>query len=76
MSIYDMLVEKGRKEGRKEGREEGRITALRRQLLFKFGCQRLQARYEKVLRTATPDAVDGYLQRVLTADSIAAVFAE
>ena len=64
----------GRKEGRAEGDKEGRITALRCQVLYKFGGQTLGKRYEAALRRATPEAIDGYLQRVLTAKSVAAVF--
>lgn len=65
---------KGHAEGHAEGQKEGRITALRRQVLFKFGGQTLAKRYEAALRRATPEAIDGYLQRVLTAKSVAAVF--
>ena len=90
MSIADMWHEqgraKGRQEGRVEGREEGRvegreeghlegrIAALRRLVLFKFGGEALDGRYEAMMRNATPEMIDGYLQRVLTADSITAVF--
>ncbi|TMQ08875.1 MAG: hypothetical protein E6J90_39110 [Deltaproteobacteria bacterium] len=74
MSIVDMWHEQGRAKGRQEGRVEGRIAALRRLILVKFGCQMLDDRYEAAIRNATLDALDGYLQRVLTADSVAAVF--
>ena len=47
---------------------------LRNQLLFKFNVQSLDATYEARLLTATPEAIDRYVQRVLTADSLAAVF--
>jgi len=57
-----------------EGRQEGRIATLRSQLLFKF--QTLDAAAEARLQAATPEAIDRYLQRVLFADSLAAVFAE
>jgi hypothetical protein len=59
-----------------EGREAGRIAALRSQLIAKFGSQTLDATYEARLRAATPAVVDHYLQRVLVADSLAAVFEE
>ncbi len=68
------IAEQWHEEGRKEGREEGRIAALRSQLIAKFGSQALDATYEARLRAATPAAVDQYLQRVLVADSPAAVF--
>lgn len=74
MSILDMWHEQGRAEGRKQGRAEERIAILRRLVLFKFGGQSLGNRYEAMLRNATPKEIEGYLRRVLTADSLAAVF--
>jgi hypothetical protein len=55
-----------------EGRKEGRIATLRSLLAFKF--QAVGAEYEARLQAATPEAIDRYLQRLLTADSLAAVF--
>lgn len=66
MSIADQLHE--------EGRHEGRVTTIRSLLLFKFQLSSLDPRYDARLRTATPEAIDRYLQRVLIADSLAAVF--
>jgi hypothetical protein len=67
---------KGRKQGLEEGLEKGlekgRIATLRSLLVFKF--QTLGARYEARLRAASPEAIDRYLQRLLTADSLAKVF--
>jgi hypothetical protein len=70
MTIAEQLHE----EGRARGRQEGRIATLRSLLLFKF--QTLDAAAEARLQAATPEAIDRYLQRVLVADSLAAVFAE
>jgi predicted transposase YdaD len=64
--------QEGRKKGRQEGRKEGLLVALRSQLLYRF--QALDAATEARLRAATPEALDRYLQRVLTAESLAAVF--
>ena len=80
MTIAEQLRREGRKEGRKaglkegikRGRQEGRTDTLRNLLVFKF--QTLGADYEARLQAATPEAVDRYLQRLLTADSVAAVF--
>jgi hypothetical protein len=63
----------GRKEGLERGRKEGRIAALRDLLVCKFGTQALGP-CEAVLGAATPEAIDRYLPRVLTADSVVAVF--
>ena len=68
MTIAEQLIE--------EGRQEGRIATLRRQLAFKFKLQTLDPAYEAQLQAATPEAVDRYLERVLTADSLAAVLAD
>ena len=80
MTIAEQLIEEGREEGRqegrKEGRQEGRIATLHRQLLCKFKLQTLDPSYEACLQTATPSALDRYEERVLTADSLAAVFAD
>lgn len=54
------------------GRAEGRIATLRSLLRFKFHA--LDAAAESRLRAATPAAIDRYLRRLLTADSLAAVF--
>jgi flagellar biosynthesis/type III secretory pathway protein FliH len=76
--------QQGREEGRQQGREEGRqqswregwIANLRHLLVFKFKLQALDPSYEARLQVATPEALDRYLVRVLTADSLAAVFAD
>lgn len=92
MTIAEQLIEEGRQEGREkglqegrqeglqegrqEGLHEGRIASLRKQLMFKFKLQTLGPAYEACLQTATPEAVDRYLESVLTADSLAEVFAD
>jgi hypothetical protein len=70
MTIAEHLQE----EGRMEGRMEGRVATLRSQLLFRFKLQTLATSDEARLLAATPEALDRYAQRVLTADSLAAVF--
>jgi hypothetical protein len=86
MTIAEQWLQKGRKEGlakgRKEGRakglakgrKEGQVAALRGLLAFKFGSRPLDRRYGDLLHAATPEAIDLYLLRVLSADSLAAVF--
>jgi hypothetical protein len=72
VTIAEYLEEQGRKKGLEEGRREGQVATLRSQLLYKF--QALDAAAEARLQAATPDALERYLRRVLTADSLAAVF--
>jgi hypothetical protein len=66
MTIAEQLQE--------EGRTEGRIATLRSLMLFKFNLQTLATSDEARLLAATPATLDRYAQRVLTADSLAAVF--
>jgi predicted transposase YdaD len=66
----------GLKEGRDLGLGEGRAAALRRLLAVKFKGQALGADFEARLAAAPPETLDRYLDRVLTADSLAAVFAD
>ena len=68
MTIAEQLIE--------EGRAEGPIINLRRLLVFKFKLPALDPAYEALLQAATPEVLDRYLERVLTADSLAAVFAD
>ena len=70
MTIAEHLHE----QGRIEGRIEGRIATLRSLLLMKFSA--LDASAEARLQAGTSEAIDRYLQRVLTADSLAAVLAD
>ena len=64
MTIAEYLEEQGRKKGL--------AAALRSLLTEKF--QALDAAAEARLQAATPEAIDRYLRRVLTADSLDAVF--
>lgn len=67
MTIADMFIE----QGRAQGRVQGRLDTLRRLLELKF--HRLDAAAEARLRVATAEEIDGYLRRLLTADSLAEV---
>jgi len=57
-----------------KGRTEGRAEVLRKQLVLKFGA--LDTEVDARIAAATPEALDRYLERVLTATTLAAVFAE
>jgi len=76
MTIAEQLHRQGRRKGLeagiKKGFRKGRIDTLRSLLIFKF--KTLGARYEARLRAASPEEIDRYLQRLLTADSLAKVF--
>ncbi len=70
---FIMVMHKSWSDARAEGRAEGRAEALRKQLTIKFG--ELTPETESRITGATPDQLDRYLERVLFADSLAAVFA-
>ncbi|HSK01549.1 MAG TPA: Rpn family recombination-promoting nuclease/putative transposase [Kofleriaceae bacterium] len=72
MTIAEMFEERGRTKGREEGRVDTLRATLRQLLLLKF--QSLDEATEARVQAAPPEALDRYLQRLLTADSIAAVF--
>ena len=74
MTIAEDLLMEGQIKGEIKGRMEGRMDTLRRQLLCKFKLQNLDATQETRLRTATPEVLDRYVERVLTANSMAEVF--
>lgn len=87
-TIAEQLIEEGRQKGRAEareearqkGREEGqrevRVEILRKLLVLKFKLQTVDPACEAHLQVATSTTLDRYLERVLTADSLAAVFAD
>ncbi len=87
MTIADMLMQKGhakglgraerrgspRPRGRSgQGSRGGRVATLRALLRLKF--QSLDAAAEARLRAASPAAIDRYLRRLLSAETLAAVF--
>jgi len=78
MTIAEALQAEGHKKGlekgRAEGMEKGQLDTLRRLLVLKFGA--LDAASEAHLQAAPADAVDRYIERLLTADSLAAVLAD
>ena len=73
-SYADYLEDRGREKGRQEGHKEGCVATMRSMLLYKFELPSLEQSYEARLQAATPDMIDRYARRVLTADSVAAVF--
>lgn len=65
-------LEEGLQKGREEGREEGLRMALQKLLTVKFGAP--LAEYRARLETATAEELDRYIERVLIAPTLAAVF--
>lgn len=80
MNSIEKLKEEGRSEGRSEGltrgraegRAEGQREMLRQALAEKFGP--LSSAHEDAIVRADSDALNAYLKRAMTADSLDAVF--
>jgi predicted transposase/invertase (TIGR01784 family) len=78
MTIAEELIQQGRAEGRVEGRMEGRVEGqvalLVKQLVRKFG--ELSADTHVRIEAATPEQLEHYAERILFAETLAAVFAD
>lgn len=59
---------------RQEGAAERGVQVLMKQLTLKFGA--IDEASEARVKAATPEELDRYVERVLTATSLAAVFAD
>jgi len=70
MNYHDHVIE----EGRQQGRTEGQRATLTKLLTIKFGP--LDTTVIERLETATPVELDRALERILSAESLDAVFAE
>ena len=67
-------IAEGVATGVAEGGAKGRLDTLHRLLVLKFGA--LDAASEARLQAASSDEIDRYLERLLVADSLAAVLAD
>lgn len=74
MTIYEQALQEGLQRGIQQGIHQGRVLTLVRLLELKFG--ELPSEYSARLQRATAEELDRYDERVLTADSLAAVFAD
>jgi predicted transposase YdaD len=74
MTLAEQLRREGRQEGHREGRLEGEASVLQRQLERKFGA--LPEQLKRRLGEATEEQLGCWAERILTADSVEAVFAE
>ena len=74
MTLAEQLRQEGLNDGIQKGRLEGGAGVLRRLLELRFGAlpDHLAAR----LQTATQEQIDRWTERFVTADSLAAVFAD
>ena len=67
------IAEQLRNEGREEGLRAGRASVLTKLLRLRFGA--LTPEHEAAIASATPEQLDGWVERVLTAETVAAVLA-
>ena len=78
MTAAQRLREEGRQEGRQEGREEGLRTSrllMLHMVQHRFGDQ-VDPHIEQRLRTATVEQIEAWSVRVLSAASLAELFAD
>jgi predicted transposase/invertase (TIGR01784 family) len=67
-------LREGEQKGRTEGRTEGRSAILLRQLARRFGPDALDSDVQERLRTASPEQLDLWAERILDAGSIDEIF--
>ncbi|MDR3175995.1 MAG: DUF4351 domain-containing protein [Desulfovibrio sp.] len=66
----------GLQEGEAKGRMEGRSAILLRLLVKRFGPDVLDGNIQERLRTAGPEQLDFWAERILDAENIDELFAE
>jgi hypothetical protein len=71
-TLADQLIERGIQAGRAAGIRDGQREMLTRQLVLKFGA--LPSVLQEKLAAASTDELATYTLRVLTAESLEAVF--
>jgi predicted transposase/invertase (TIGR01784 family) len=76
MTLAERLHRKGLMEGKLEGRLEGRQSVLQRQLAKRFGDSVLDIRMQERLRSATPEELDTWAERILDAATIDDIFTD
>jgi hypothetical protein len=74
MTLAEQLRQEGLNDGIQKGRIEGAAGVLRRQLELRFGV--LSEDVSARLQAATQEEIDKWSERFVTADSLAAVFAD
>jgi len=78
MTLAERLHRKGLLEGRREGRQEGRLEGkqnfLQRLLAKRFGDSVLDHRLQEKLRSATPEDLDTWTERILDAATLDDIF--
>lgn len=76
VTLAERLIRRGRREGFLEGLQEGRQAVLQRLLGKRFGIDALDMRLQERLRTATPEQLYLWAERILEAATVEDVFAD
>ncbi len=76
MTVAERLEQRGEARGRMEGRVEGRNAILSRLLAKRFGQGIFDIRVQERLRSATPEQLDLWAERILDAKTVDEVFDE
>lgn len=72
MTYSERIYAEGRAEGRAEGLVEGQRKTFLKQLAQKFGA--LEPTVVERIQSADPDAIEAWLDRVLVASQLSAIF--
>ena len=67
-------TEKAKKEGQKKGQKKGQVNLLTKLLKLKFG--RFPSKYHTMIQTANLRIIEGWAEKILTANTIDDVFGE
>jgi predicted transposase YdaD len=76
VTLAERLIRRGRQEGFLEGLQEGRQAVLQRLFGKRFGIDALDMRLQERLRTATPEQLYLWAERILEAATVEDVFAD
>lgn len=72
MTTAEQLLQQGREEGLRQGRQEGQLALLEKQMRLKFGSVSVHAHGR--LAEASPEQLDAWSERILSASSEAELF--
>lgn len=76
VTLAERLFRRGRQEGFLEGLQEGRQAVLQRLLGKRFGIDALDKRLQERLRTAAPEQLYLWAERILDATTVEEFFAD
>jgi hypothetical protein len=70
----DEIRRESTKKAKKEGKKEGKVNLLTKQLKLKFGS--FPSKYHTMIQTASLTTIEGWAEKILTANAIKDIFGE